>query len=225
MLSRLRTAGLISVTLGLASASAWGAPIITGQIALVGAPSSVEAGATEDDGSMLLFLEREGVLLPTQVAGEITLPTTVADGLGTTPGAVGAGSRVDSYFVHFDTATVDLPITLSGTITFETDILAVMLFGASLDASDSILGAPGSTYPPAGDFFRGTSELTSGGDIVTLSSDRRTLTIQSRVSQIAGFSGIDQLRIVTATVPEPSTAWLIAIGLLGAGLRSRKART
>lgn len=215
-----RVARLMTICLTMLSLSAGASVITSGQITQIAPPASVAVGATEDDSQMVFFLERTGLALPGALAAEVTAPTTVTNGIGITPGIIGAGTRVDSYFLHFDSVTPG-PITLTGTITFGTDILGVMLFGASLDASDLILGGTSTGYPAAGDFFRGTSEIGSGGDIVTLSGDRRTLTVQSRVSVVSGFSGIDQLRIVVATVPEPGTISLLALGLLVAGLGRR----
>ena len=218
---------IVSCALTGSSLNAYAALVASGDIELIAPPTSVAAGATESDTLMRLFLEQESFALPSSLDAEVTAPATVSGGAGITPGAVAAGTVVSSYFLHFDTSLPNVAITLAASITFDAPILGLMLFGSSLDASDLILGAPGTTYPGAGDFFRGTAELTAGGDLVSLSNDMRTLNVQSRVSQIDGFSGIDQLRIVLAVpeptpVPEPTTIGLLFAAMLGAGVAGRR---
>jgi hypothetical protein len=107
--------------------------------------------------------------------------------------------------------------TYSGTITFDTNVLGIALLDATL-AGSNFLGAPGTLYSTSGQGF----ELGLP-DTVTLSADRRTVTILNFANTAS-----DDLRIitaVTAAVPEPGTLSLMMIGVVGfvaSRLRSEK---
>jgi hypothetical protein len=83
-----------------------------------------------------------------------------------------------------------------------------------LDASDLTVGDPASLYSPA-PVARHTWEAS---DSLTISADRRTLTINSiRVGDTQPFA--DQIRVILA--PEPSPAVLLLMGFVGLSLRQR----
>ena len=128
---------------------------------------------------------------------------------------LGAGTRVDSYFVHYDVASGNQ--TNSGSVTFDTDILGVLVYATTIDASDGTLGAPGTVYVPGGtDPNRG---MDFGPDAFTLSADLRTLAFSLRENS----NRLDQVRIVVASAaPEPDTVLLFGAGLIGLGLLRRR---
>ncbi|HEY2760414.1 MAG TPA: PEP-CTERM sorting domain-containing protein, partial [Pirellulales bacterium] len=106
---------------------------------------------------------------------------------------------------------------LTGSITLNDEIIGLIVLSNSLNASTSVLGLPGVIYPSGPD--HGLDVSPNGGptsDTVTLSADRRTVTVDF---QDAGFP--DELRIVTA-VPEPSSMILMlsAIGFSAVGMFS-----
>ncbi len=218
--------GLVACLVPLFISTSASASVIgtTGPIAQIAAPASVDVNALESDTTVFLFEEQVAFILPTELSAEITSPTTVVSpGSGITPGTIAAGTAVDSFFLHADTATPDVPFIFDGSITFDREIIAVILFGSTLDASD-LLGAAGTVYPaPGSNPLRGIAEPGSSGDAVTLSGDRRTLTFTSRVTELLGV-GQDQLRIVTqaTAVPEPGTLWLIGLGLFSSALFRRR---
>lgn len=182
-------------------------PITSGAITLVSPPSSVERDATVSSNEIILFAERQSLVLPQAVAVDVTSPTTVTKGLvGATPGTIPVGTAVDVHFLHHDSPGSSI-ITLSGSIAFDMDILGVVLSDSGLDSTDSFLGL--SILYPTGLENRGTAALTNeAGDRFTLAPDQRTLTIRSSVGGIN-----DQLRVITATTPEPATAILFGLGL------------
>jgi len=187
-------------------------------------PSDLDYGGTVSSDQILLFQEQSSFPLPSDVPVDMTAPTTATGGPFTTAGSISSGTIVDSYFMHLH-AYVPEAVTLSGSMTFDQDILGIMLSDESLYATDPIFGVSGTTYPAFfDDNFRGTAEVDSANDIVTLSLDLRTITVTGYVFDY----GIDQMRIITevSPVPIPAAAWLFGtalFGLVGFTKRRKKA--
>ena len=83
----------------------------------------------------------------------------------------------------------------SGSWTFSSDILGVIAADSRLDATD-VLGRSGTLLPTGDanrgfDFWAGTG--TANDEEITISADRRTLTIQAHTG-----NGLDQLRVIVA---------------------------
>ena len=117
-----------------------------------------------------------------------TFPTTY-DGLGPlTPSTLAAGTPVDSYFM---VAPVGL-YPYVGTVTFSTPILGVIIETSTLRATNSIVGAPGTTYE---DF---PSQGLKGDDYVELVGPS-TLHLDLRSSEF-----VDEVRWITAVSPGTS---------------------
>ena len=98
-------------------------------------------------------------------------------------------------------------ISLSGSVTFDDTILWLMVTSADLIASDSQLGASGTSYSVSN--LRGIENLA---DAISISTDMKTLSVD-----LAVLNGIDNIRVVTglAAVPIPAAAWLFGTGLIG----------
>lgn len=186
----------------------------TGAITLIPAPPSVRDQAIVSDTEISLFVERQGVVLQQALNFNITAPTTAPTEttLGTTPGSISEGTRVDSYYIHLQSlsGTSQVPVLLSGSITFDRDVLGIAIFNPQLNQSDLVLGLPGTLYGTGGER---DLEVVAGGifgvgpnDAITLSDDRRTVTLN-----LGNTAGGDQLRIVTAAVPEPSSWALLSV--------------
>lgn len=146
--------------------------------------------------------ERSGVRL------DAPLITTVAsagnyrnfDGISDT---VPEGAVVDSYLLHFRPATKD---EVDGVIRFDRPIVAVICTGEHLAESDFVVGISGLDYPdqvkpfrglePSGHQPNGTFHLAPEWkpDEVTLSKDRRTISIKAYANTARG---IDQIRVLT----------------------------
>ncbi len=178
-----------------------------GQIEVVPPPPSLRAGALESDAFARAIAERQGVTLPGDLAVDITLPGTYASPAGPTPGTIPAGTFVDSFVLHADAVGVPgSPVFYSGSVTLDSEVLGLVIGDDTLPVSAALLGSPGTLYP-----FTGGLELGPNSDTVTLSDDRRTVTIR-----FGSAAGVDQLRIVAAaSVPEPASLVLLGLGVSG----------
>ncbi len=190
--SRLRLAAVAAALLGTASAAA---DIVStsGAINNIPSPPSVVPGALENDTRIPAFAERQTRVL--------TVPLTVDIGMDgvydaanptLTPRVIPAGATVNSYFLTADIIGGG-PITLTGTIVFDEDILGLQITDASLDLTDGPLGAIGTVYPGA---VANRGIDFSLNDVVDLQPDRRTLRVSFDV-----FNVVDQIRVVTAAQP------------------------
>lgn len=186
----------------------------SGAILEIVPPSSVELDALESNSKIFAFTEMPGLTLDYELAVDITSPGFYGEVGNLTPGSIEAKTVVDVYFIHFD--PVKNLVNLLGSITFDQDILGVIVLNESLDATDRMLGFPGTAYP-TGLNNRG---LDFGGvysDFITLSEDRRTISINWQATR-----RVDQIRIITA-IPAPGALVLLGLaGLAGTTRRRRK---
>ena len=178
------------------------------------------------DDSLVAIPELQGVILSDDVSVNIMLPGSYEFASNQNSGAIAGGTEVHSYLVHTDRATVGGISYYGGSIHFENPILGVITSDSFLDLTDGILGLD--IAYPTGLRFRGSTEGPNSkddgiSDLITLSSDRQTLTFDIGVGD-----WMDQVRVLTAVtaVPEPSTALLVGMGLFGlAAARRRGSRT
>lgn len=179
---------------------------VSGDLTQIAAPPSVAVGALEDNTNGRIFVERADYVLPSAVSvdvdGTLGLYNELADLTG---GTVAAGTSVDSYLLHFD-PDFGNP-SYAGSVQFDSTILAVIVLSASLDGSDAVLGAPGTTYqsglPRRGLDLADFTIL----DSITLAN---STTLQF---DIVSGNQMDHIRVLTstATVPEPSTFTLLLV--------------
>ncbi len=103
-------------------------------------------------------------------------------------GSIAAGVSVTSHLLHLDTVGM-LPATVSGTATFDDEILGVILDTGKLNLADSIVGVDGVKYPSAS----GRAwEIGGKTGTFSVSEDGKTITVVGLVEQL-----LDQLRIIT----------------------------
>ncbi len=183
---------------------------VTGDITLLDPPpADVSQNALESNSTMYAFQEQENLILTNDIRVNAIDPGLYDDTTDLVIGNLPKGIAVNSYFVTSD-RNADEPgfPDLSGTMTFENDILGVIVLSTDLTTSDSDLGAAGTLYTTGviADQLRGL-ELRQGLlDSIEISPDRRTITINAR-----SILARDQIRIVTA-VPEPASLGLIVLG-------------
>lgn len=148
-------------------------------------------------------------------------------------GIIPAGTPYESYFFHFDPADTIIPSAANfyplSSITFSTKIIGVQLFSSAfsglqkpaltpyvgkLESGDALpvfFGGPTPPYYPGGLSTRGLEEdsmaIVAGGFGINLAGE-------------ADGVQIDQVRIFTAVVPEPTSlamAFAAIFGIMGLG--------
>jgi hypothetical protein len=156
-------------------------------------PASLKLNQLTSNTCVRFFDERQDVTLQKALKVDITQPGRYEFRKSLNPTSkLAVGTSVDSHILHADNVGT-AKIRLQGSVTFDADIIGVIVTDGSLDKSD-ILGSPGTMYPNGLDHrgleFEG---LSKGGDIVVLSADRRTLTFNIRFGSV-----LDEIRVITA---------------------------
>jgi len=168
----------------------------SGSAELVTMPASLSLDSFQSDTRIRVISERRGYLLANALAMDISTPGTVSTAEALTPSTLPQGTVLNSSIVHFD--PLILPGQRSASMTFDTDVLGVILTSTNLDVADAVLALPW-VAQPAGLATRGL-ELAGAGeqDSLTLSPDRRTLQVSLGVA-----SGMDGMRVLTAALSAP----------------------
>ncbi len=175
---------------------------VGGNAAVLPIPANVSSNHFESDTTIAVFNERQGVLLSSPMAFDANVGKFYSATADLTPGTIPAGTRVNSYLVHFDKVGSSSGFVIrSGSVTVDEPVLGLMSSVNSLVASDAVVGVPGTIYGT--DANRGIDFNT--GDSFLLSSDLRTVSFT-----LASSPDEDQLRIVTV-VPEPTAIGLLAL--------------
>jgi hypothetical protein len=218
----MRRSAFASALVLLLAASPAAAAVIgtTGGMTEISAPASTLQNALESDTQIFLFAEQTSVTLGSSLSVDVALDGTYDS--GNVPvagsGSIAPGSVVDSYFIHLD--RLGQNAVVSGSVTFDTDILGVIVYTGGLGGSDGLLGAGGTSYI-SGDPNRGL-EFGPSEDVLTLSGSTLTLSLREQQNRV------DQLRVVVAgsapVVPEPDTALLLGSGLLALAAARRTRR-
>ncbi len=156
-------------------------------------------GKVVDRDRLLIFPERESVQLPAGFVMSATEPGAyhIPKGLKQQV-ALSLPVMVDSYLVQFnpgESLTSESPQRFSGTLKFDRPVVGLLFRAGMLDESDALLGLPSADF--GGVFRRGIN----ASDEVSLSTDRRTLTVSFDV-----LNGVDQIRVLVASNPSDSNA-------------------
>lgn len=152
-------------------------------------PASVRAGALVSGETAVIFYETARRSLTAPLRCDATAPGRFVMGGARSPGQIAAGTTVNCFFIHANTSGKVAHLT--GSVTFPTEILGIIVDAHDLDASDGVLGRPGVSYPTGGKFrgfFDGDHD-----DEITVSRDRRTLSFTSHTGK-----WVDQVRVITA---------------------------
>jgi len=180
---------MVVVVALLVATSARSEIVSTGGSAVqIAPPASVDVNVLESNTQIRAFDEQQAVTLAAPLAVNISAPGVYDDPADLTPATIPAGSVISSHLVHFDIIFEGAAIGATGTVTFRDRILGVIINDADVDATD-FLGAPGTTYPPAGIQFRG-AELDEN-DLVEVGCDFIRVELES-------FQILDHVRVITA---------------------------
>lgn len=182
------------------SPASWGLDGLSGQTTLPNRrPSSVAGGAAESN-RLLVIQERNDVLdVPIFVDAIVSSDNSE---IFPAPGAIpqlAAGTAFTSYLMHYDPIGSSAGMQLvTGSVTFDENIIAVIFGGQQLALTDKSLGSIGNyglTAP------RGVT--WSNGDYMTIGSNQRTLNFS--LSTLG--TDLLQFRVLTdlATTPGPPT--------------------
>ncbi len=188
---------------------------VTGAFVEISPPPSVLMGDLESSTEIFAFREMLGLEVES-IEVDITLAGFYDELDDLTPGVIFPETPVDIFFVHADPVGAEDFVQYVGTITFDQDILGVIVLTSNLDATDDGLGHPGTQYPTGLIRGRGMDFAGANFDFITLSEDRRTITIDWRARH-----SVDQIRIITAVPAPGGLALLAGAGLVGIRRRRR----
>jgi len=165
---------------------------VSGQLARISPPASVEQGEVEDDDRAFIFLERENFRLREILRVNVRGTGTIDSSGEVSGGSIASGTEVNSYFIHYD--RTGQPATLSGvsgSVTFEQDILGLILLTNDINRSTDEFRAVRTLYGN-GHGLEFSSQAQLSQDSVTISSNRRTLSFS-----FENNVQTDQIRVIT----------------------------
>ncbi|HUF49396.1 MAG TPA: Ig-like domain-containing protein, partial [Longimicrobiales bacterium] len=194
------TAGAVADTALVVVPIAIGATA-SGAVQLFEPPASVEPGAQESSTQIIAFREGERALDARGVL-DITVPGAYTSSTPLSQAYLQGGYDVTSWFLHFDpigSATA----AVTGSITFDDPVVGIIVYGPNLVATD-LLGAAETTYPT-----QASGRGLESPDVITLSADRRTVTLD-----LESGTTVDQVRILTRSVVEGLEETLPVTGAL-----------
>lgn len=143
-------------------------------------------------------------------ATQVTLGGLIAS-VDTITGSLTSDTLVNSHMIGFDPEERS---EVLATITFDSEILGVVWSTNSLSATDAVLGLPTVTYNENPPFYLGIE-----APFDWFSVDGNTLTFHAGASKPGDF-----IRVITAAIPEPSTYAMMAMGLAGVLMATRRRR-
>ena len=177
-----------------------GASVVSqcGQIMGTAPPSNVAGSVGVSNTTMPVFQEQMNLSLPSALAVDITPPASFPAVYNSpsklTPGNIASGTSVDSYMAYASPTSKQASPQFNyvATLNFSSPVLGVIVSSSTLNNTDSVVGAPGTTYPH--DAFRGLELGSSAGDgdVVKL------LTPNSIYLFINTNLDIDEVRVITA---------------------------
>lgn len=173
------------------------------QVGYIPAPPSVVPGALVNNGFLLMFSERKGFTLTAPLTVDISTPNIVYNSKSQITGTqIPSGTVINSYYVHGNVSSNKV-IFSAQTISFssEEQIIGIMVLASTIEHSNSVVGAPSTTYdtnldgigfhfPPAG-----TDDI--GFVVATSSSPANTIKFNETVRSVS----VTDFRIITKIVP------------------------
>jgi len=205
---------ILTAIVGAAFVSATSAGIINagGDAVIADPPSNILHNQWENNSEIRAWFERETTLTQDIHLGHSQ--SGLVDDLSQLDGnTVTSGTQVQSYMIRLDPVGQG-PVTLSGYLTFDTEILGVYI-GSQLVPTDAIFGRSGVVYNA--NPFRGL-ELDGAlvsNDTFEISQDLMRIDFTMEVGDWT-----DDIRVITA-VPTPGSVGVLAAGLFAATRRRR----
>lgn len=178
----------------------------TGLMKFVSPGPNFVPGRYEDSEHILVFPERSHVVLESDIDVNVTEPGQYARVRRQDKRPIAAGQAVRSYLLQLNpigefTREESDHARVIGQITIDRPILGLIGRTTLLTRTDALLGHPLGNYgmarrgiePP-----RPEDQSDSGRDIVTLSLDRHTLSLD-----LSASSAVDQIRVIVAESAPP----------------------
>jgi hypothetical protein len=116
-----------------------------------------------------------------------------------------AAGNYNSHLLHFDSLGTSSGHIFNSRLSFEEDIVAIILGGKYLNLSDDIFGGIDTIYQ------KNNSRRLEAHDFLTFESSNTLVLDQLSI----GRYWIDNARVITQAVPEPGSIALLSLGLLG----------
>lgn len=178
--------------------ASFGIDVIEGDLRIARPGERQNPGEVVDASRLLLFPERESVLLPAGFHLSATEPGTFSDDrkprVAKRKVALPAPLVVDSHLLQFNPGgegSRNQSRRFSGHLRFDRPIVGLLLSKTMLDESDALLALPSTNFK--GIFRRGINV----GDRVELAPDRHSLRISFDIQD-----GVDQIRVLVASEPD-----------------------
>jgi hypothetical protein len=214
MTSYLKAAIRCSKSIFALSIVYFAANSVAAALIVIPAPPSVLPGAIQSQTDAVLFQESVSTLA-SPLALDIAGPGLYTNASPNAPGTIPAATQVASYMIHHESvANVFSSVLVS--YTFPNPILGVITSDSLLDATDTTLGNPSTSYP-TGLANRGLElPFAITPDAVFWSGNQVFFQVESNTAAV-----LDQLRVITS-VPEPSTLLLLAVSTICASSTRRR---
>jgi hypothetical protein len=180
----------------------------TGLMKFVSPGPGFVPGRIEDSNRILVFRECSRVILKSDLEVNVTEPGQYIRVRRRNRQSIGAGQVVGSYLLQLNPIgeffrNENDGARVIGQITFNRPILGLIGGTTQLISTDELLGHPRGNY---GNTRRGIEparpddQPDSGRDNVTLSNDRRTLSLD-----LSASSAVDQIRVIVLEQPQIAT--------------------
>ncbi|RJP33951.1 MAG: hypothetical protein C4547_11475 [Phycisphaerales bacterium] len=164
---------------------------VYGHVVVDEPPNNIEKDSWESSTMIRVFTERLDYVLPQPLAVDATKRGVYRASKELTPDTLPARTVVNSHMLHFDPFEEQIT-KLAGAVTFDSDILGVMVDARTLRDADPVVGRKNVVYPMG---LRSGLELDNPEaiDEFAISRDRRTLSYSGNTGEF-----LDQIRILTA---------------------------
>jgi hypothetical protein len=178
-------------------------------------PADLTLGAHVSGTEISLFSEATSVLTSDPFTVDVINPGLYDQANELSPNHIGSGT-FNSWLLHVGHLSGSGSPNLLGSVTFDTDVVGIMVKSTRMGGTDDLFGNPGTDYAP-GASARGL-ELFQG-DWLELSGDFRTVTVNFEIRNF-----IDEIRIITLQSTGPAVPGPAGIAALVGLAKIRRTR-